>query len=291
MQPLTARAGLHLPTITAFGLEWVVMAATVAAALRWWSAPVFVAAALIIATRQHAILVLYHDGVHGLVARNRRLNDFVVNLAVGVPLLLPIHLYRALHLSHHRHLGAPCDPERVLLYRGQPWRFRPLGTWPLVCQLAGDAAAWNAIVLALRYFRETRAGTALKLPRARPFPELILQYAMFCVGLAAGLFCWPTQTLQAMLLWFAPYLTVTQLLQKIRSFAEHVTAEVDPSRSCSWRPGRLGRFTIWPYNINYHREHHSRPRIPWDRLPAMFPTAQQWPGRRLLTHLWSGASR
>ncbi len=81
---------------------------------------------LFIATRQHAILVLYHDGVHCLVARSRRVNDFIVNSVVGVPLLLPIHLYRALHLSHHRHLGAACDPERVLLYRGQPWTFRPL---------------------------------------------------------------------------------------------------------------------------------------------------------------------
>ena len=291
MRPLTSRAGLHLPTITAFGLEWVVIAATGAAAIHWWSAPVFVAAALVIATRQHAILVLYHDGVHGLVARNRRMNDFVVNLAVGVPLLLPIHLYRALHLSHHRHLGAQCDPERVLLYRGQPWNFRPLAMGPLVRQLAGDVSAWNAIVLAIRYLQEARAGTGLKLPQTRPFPELILQYAVFLGAVTASFSFWPIQTLQAALFWFGPYLTVTQLLQKIRSFAEHVGAEIDSSLSCSWRPGILGRLTIWPYNINYHREHHARPRIPWDRLPMMFTAAEQWPGSRLLAHLWTGASR
>ncbi len=93
------------------------------------------------------------------------------------------------------------------------------------------------------------------------------------------------------LLWFVPYVTVTQLLQKIRSFAEHATADADPSLSCSWAPGLLGRLTIWPYNINYHREHHSRPKVPWDRLPAAFPAARQRPGRDLLAHLWSGASR
>ena len=125
-QSRSPRTALHLPSVVAFVVEWTLIVAAIAVAIRWWNGPVIVFAALFIATRQHAILVLYHDGVHCLVARSRRVNDFIVNSVVGVPLLLPIHLYRALHLSHHRHLGAACDPERVLLYRGQPWTFRPL---------------------------------------------------------------------------------------------------------------------------------------------------------------------
>ena len=64
----------------------------------------------------------------------------------------------------------------------------------------------------------------------------------------------------------------------------------DASLSCSWAPGLVGRLTIWPYNINYHREHHARPKVPWDRLPAAFPAARQRPGRDLLAHLWSGVT-
>jgi fatty acid desaturase len=285
------RPALHLPTVARFLVEWTLIVAAIAVAIRWWSGPVIVIAALVIATRQHGILVLYHDGVHGLVARSRRVNDFIVNSVVGVPLLLPIHLYRALHLSHHRHLGAACDPERVLLYRGQPWTFRPLAAGALVRQLAGDVLAWNGIVMAIRYLRETGGGEALKLPRTRPYPELIIQYVVFVGALAGSFVIWPVTTLHVALLWFVPYVTVTQLLQKIRSFAEHATAEADPSLSCSWSPGLFGRLTIWPYNINYHREHHSRPKVPWDRLPAAFPAASQRPGRDLLAHLWSGASR
>lgn len=289
VQPL--RTAVHLPTVAAFLVEWALIVAAVAIALRWWSAPVIVVAALVVATRQHAILVLYHDGVHGLVARSRRVNDFVVNTAVGVPLLLPIHLYRALHLSHHRHLGADCDPERVLLYRGQPWTFRPLPAGALVRQLAGDVLAWNSIALAIRYLREARRGDTLKLARTRPYPELIIQYVVFVGAFAGAFVIWPVTTLHVALLWFVPYVTVTQLLQKIRSFAEHAAEDVDPSLSCSWSPGILGRLTIWPYNINYHREHHSRPKVPWDRLPATFPSVEQRPGRDLLAHLWSGAIR
>jgi fatty acid desaturase/membrane-associated phospholipid phosphatase len=284
-------ATVYAPTVVAFLFEWSLIASTVAVALRWWSWPVVAAAALVIATRQHAILILYHDGVHGLIARSRRLNDFLVNSAVGVPLLAPIHLYRALHLVHHAHLGAPDDPERVLLYRGEPWTFRPLRGRQLVRQLAGDVLGWHSIALVIRYVRERWTEQHLKLPRSRAYPELILQFLIFVTAIGLASRVWPVQTLRVGLLWFGTYLTVTQLLQKIRSYAEHVTEDVDPSLSCSWAPGILGRLTIWPYNINYHREHHAHPMIPWDQLPAAFPSVEQRPGRDLVAHLWSGAVR
>jgi fatty acid desaturase len=179
----------------------------------------------------------------------------------------------------------------VLLYRGQPWTFRPLAAGALVRQLAGDVLAWNGIVMSIRYLREAGAGSTLKLPRSHAYPELTLQYAAFAGTVAGAYAMWPGSTLRVALLWFVTYITLTQLLQKIRSFAEHALEDADPSLSCSWSPGLLGRLTIWPYNINYHREHHSRPKVPWDRLPAAFPTAEQRPGRDLLAHLWSGASR
>jgi fatty acid desaturase len=286
-----SRPALHRPTLTAFVREWIVIVLVVSVALRWWNAPLAAAAALIIATRQHAMLVLYHDGVHGLVARSRRVNDFTVNAAVGVPLVIPVHLYRAIHYSHHAHLGTDEDPERVLLYRGQPWAFRPLRTRALIGQLAGDVLTWNSVALVIRYVRERRTRERLKLPRTRAYPELVAQYTAFAAAIAAAFVLWPVVTLRTSLLWFLPYLTVTQLLQKIRSFAEHVTENIDPSLSCSWAPAVLGRLTIWPYNINYHREHHSHPTIPWDRLPAAFPSVEQRPGRDLIAHLWSGTSR
>ena len=288
---VSARPALHVPAVIALVVEWGVMISAVAVALRWWTGPVIIGAALVIATRQHAILILYHDGVHGLVARRRRLNDFVVNCAAGVPLLAPIHLYRALHLSHHADLGAASDPERVLLYHGEPWAFRPLPARALLRQLVGDVLAWHGIALVIRYVRERRTHRLLTLPRSRAYPELTLQLTLFVAGIAASFALWPASTTRVALLWFGTYLTVTQLLQKIRSFAEHAPEEIEPSLSCSWAPGIIGRLTIWPYNINYHREHHSHPKIPWDRLPAAFPSVAQRPGRDLLAHLWSGAVR
>jgi fatty acid desaturase len=280
---------VHRLSVTALFLEWGVILAVAAAATTWWSVWIALPAALVLATRQHALFVLYHDAVHGLIAQNRRLNDFLINTAVGVPLLLPVHLYRALHISHHRHLGSRYDPERVLLYRGQPWNYRPLATAALAAQLAGDLLGWNAGVLAWRYLVERRRGGSLRLSRTRAYPELAVQFVLFAAPWAGGAILWPMATLHLAALWFLPYLTLTQVLQKVRSFAEHTDEDDPAARSCSWAPGLVGRLTIWPYNINYHREHHARPNLPWDRLPAVFPAARQRQGAELRSHLWSGS--
>lgn len=285
------RAPLHAPSAIAVLSEWAVIGVTVTVALAWWSLPVAVVAGLVVATRQHALLVLYHDAVHGLFARRRRLNDLLANAAVGVPLLLPVHLYRALHISHHRYLGSARDPERLLLYRGQRWNYRPLAAGALAVQLAGDLSGWNAIILAGRYFVARRRGGTLALPRCRAYPELGAQFAIWGALWAGAGLTVPVTALRLAALWFLPYLTLTQLLQKVRSFAEHTDDDDHDQRSCSWAPGLLGRLTVWPYNINYHREHHARPDLPWNRLPAAYPEARQWRGARLRSHLWSGALR
>jgi len=82
----------------------------------------------------------------------------------------------------------------------------------------------------------------------------------------------PRALLVVALLWFGPLLTISNLLQKLRSFGEHsggpgVTPGW-PHWTYSWRVGLFGRLTLWPYHINLHREHHARPMTPWHSLPS-----------------------
>jgi fatty acid desaturase len=280
-----APGAVHRPTLLAFVTEWSILTAAGVVALRWWTPATIAIAVLVIATRQHALLVLYHDGVHKLVARRRRVNDFVVNLAVGAPMLLPIHLYRALHLTHHRQLGTPRDPERTLLYRNQPWDYRPLRTAAFLRQLAGDLLLWNALGTTWRYLRGPRP-----LPRGTWSVEWLAPLAV-CVALwSTAVAVSPSLAGRAALLWFVPYLTLTQLLNKLRSFGEHASPDA-PDLSYSWAAGPLGRLTVWPYNINFHREHHAHARVPWDLLPLTFAGVTLRPGRELLARVWRGGSR
>ena len=281
-----ARSVWFGPTVAAFAAEWCVLAAVLAAAVRWWSLPAALFAMLVVATRQHALLALYHDGVHGLVARCPRWNDFSVNSTSGVPLLMPVHLYRALHLLHHRELGTERDPERTILYRGQPWRYRPLPAGTLLRQLAGDLLLWNSVHIGRGYLARLRFGAASG-PRTVVYPELGAQLVLFGAGWTILAAAAPAAALRLAVLWFVPYLTLTQVLNKLRSFGEHTDPEAGTDLSYSWNTGWLGRLTLWPYHINYHREHHAHPHVPWNRLPVLFAHVPQTPARRLWTRVWA----
>jgi len=262
---LKASAAIDRRSLTALSLEWALIAGAIASAqllATWWAA---VAGVIVIATRQHALLILYHDAVHGHFSRNAAANDLIVNLGVGVPTLMPVEWYRPLHLAHHRQLGTAHDPERQLLYAGQSWNYRPLPAAALLRQLLGDLLLVNGI--------RTIAAWLGSHPD-RPIRTATVALAgAWLAALAIWLAVAPAAASVALLLWFGPLLTLTQLLQKLRSFAEHsggpnVTPGW-PDWTYSWQAGPLGRLTIWPYHIHYHREHHARPALHWHELPAV----------------------
>ena len=72
---------------------------------------------------------------------------------------------------------------------------------------------------------------------------------------------------------------------------EHLVPDAEPTQTYNWTAGILGRLTIWPYNINYHREHHDRPDLPWNLLPASSGAGRHRHGGQLMSHLWNGALR
>ena len=237
--------------------------AAIAACVRWTTVPVCATAFVVVATRQHALLMLYHDAVHGLLARDRRLNDAAINLFVGVPFLLPVEVFRPLHIRHHRHLGQADDPERTILFADQHWRYRALPAATLLRQVLADLFLLNGVRTLLAW----RART----PRLRVSTDTWMVALAWAVLLCTLLAHSAGIVALALALWFGPVLTLTNLLQKVRSFSEHGGGNdaTGPGHewTYSWRPGPLGRLFIWPYNINRHREHHAQPDVPWHGLP------------------------
>jgi len=271
--PAPRRPEIDLRTCTALLVEWAVCIAAIGLALMNFSLPVIFISMCVIATRQHALFILYHDAVHGLLARNRRLNDLIINVFVGIPLLLPVHLYRRFHLSHHAYFGTGHDTERILLYRWQPWDYLPLSRARLLRQLLGDLLLVNMLRTGVALWREQRnPQSLLRLPPTRITPETIVLIALSGAMLLLWAASDPASLGRVALLWFGTFFTLTQLIQKVRSFAEHGPLDSGEA-TYSWRPGLLGRLTLWPYNINYHREHHAHPAVPWHALASHFPDA------------------
>ncbi|CAG9264530.1 fatty acid desaturase family protein [Burkholderia cepacia] len=284
------RLDVDLRTAAALLLEWlcIVVALRVALSVGHWGG--YLVAAVIVATRQHALFILYHDATHYHLTRRRFANDFLINLAIGVPGLVPIEFYRPLHLAHHRHVGTADDPERNYLYHAQPWKFEPLDTLPLIRQLLGDLFVVNMVKNMRAYRRANGRGAPMSLPLL----AAISTWGILLVPLVHA--CTVRELLTLAALWFVPLVTIGALVQKIRSIAEHsggpgVTAGWN-DWTYSWRVGLLGRFFIWPYNINYHQQHHREPGVAWHRLPGLRASDEPvLSSRQLPALLWSGASR
>ena len=275
-----SRPGADRVTIGFMMLEASIAWGAVALAVLIWNPWVVVLAMVVVATRQHALFILFHDAVHYLVARDKRLNDAITNLLIGVPQLVPVQLYRRLHLAHHARLGTDADPERLLLYRGQPWQYRALPMGRLARQVLGDVFLLNNLKTLWFFGREMNDPTSkLALPRAKTWPEFYGIVASWLGLLGVGLWWAPEIVAKVALVWIVPLLTLTQAIQKVRSFLEHAPHDA-AELTYSWRPNLLGRLIVWPYHINYHREHHLQPKVPWHELPRRFageaPTPMPW---------------
>lgn len=280
------RRAVDMRTMSALLLEWLCILVTIRVALYLADWRFYLLAMIIVAARQHALFVLYHDATHYHLTRQRSTNDFLINLAIGVPGLVPIEFYRPLHLDHHQHAGTEQDPERRFLYYRQPWRFRPLSTTLLIRQLLGDLLMVNT----LRNIAAYKAAGGAPLSITRPLMAAALVWLMIVVVLIWQ--CSLQQTGLLAMLWFIPLITLGTLLQKIRSIAEHSGGPgVTPGWNhwtYAWRVGWLGRFFIWPYHINLHLQHHRTASIPWHGLPAAVRSDERlMASRSLLSLMWA----
>lgn len=287
---LLLRLDVDLRTMSALLAEWGGVVIALRLAVVSGNGYLYALAALVIATRQHALFILYHDATHYHLTRHRRANDFLINTAIGVPGLVPVEFYRPLHLAHHREVGTPRDPERQFLYYGQPWRFRPLGALALARQLLGDLLVLNMVRNMAAYRRSNPQPIRLE----KPFLAAAAVWIAIVTILVAT--CSAHTLAIVALLWFAPLLTLSVMIQKIRSMAEHSRGpHATPGWAdwtYSWRVGWLGRVLLWPYHINLHLQHHRSPAIPWHALPGEIEQDEaRLDAGELLPLLWEGRKR
>ena len=62
----------------------------------------FLAAVLVIAGRQLGLAILMHEGAHGLITNNTKLNNSLSQWICAFPVWSDTYGYRHYHLAHHR---------------------------------------------------------------------------------------------------------------------------------------------------------------------------------------------
>lgn len=272
-------------TLSFLMLEWILCICALIIAIHFDKEWLYILMAIVIGTRQHAMFILFHDAVHHLFAKNKRLNYFIANLFIGIPLNIPLQAYRGLHIAHHKYVGTENDPERILLFKGQFWNFKPLTFWQLIIQLLSDLLMINILITIIIYLKNLPFFYAqTKQIKIRWYWETFANILIWWSFIAALFWTESQLAWKIILLWNLPILTVNPFFQKIRSFAEHNSPNSEVITN-NWTPGIIGRLLIWPYNINYHQIHHSTPNIHWHKLKIINNDTIRKKGNQLIPYI------
>lgn len=259
-------------------LEWTAIVAAGVLCWRFFHPALYALTVVFIGARQHALMVLAHDGAHYRLFRNRALNDWVSELVLAWPfIVLSMHAYRRNHFPHHRNVNTPLDPDWVRK-QTPDWKFprRPAELARLLLMMATGVGFLRFILTASRM---PRAKGDDALADERWFRVLRLPYLL---GLGAAIY-FAGLGIPFLLFWIVPFVTWTQLAFHIRSIAEHFAIAPRPGVFGQTRTvlaGALDRLFLVPKNVGYHLEHHLYPSVPFYRLPELHALLMQRPGYR-----------
>ena len=256
--------------------DFAVLAAAIALALAYWPNPlVLVPSILVIGSRQHALFVIAHEAAHYLLYDNRKINDAVGRLCATVQ-GLSMCTYRVIHRLHHNNLYGELDPDTAL-HGGYPRGFfylvrkllkdlTGLTAWKTYAYFLGGAPAINtATHVALKPLDDTS-------PKLRAEAKSDRNTVVVFHILVLAFFVLTGHTIQYLVLWVLPLVTVVQAILRLRAIAEH-GATTDFSSPLTAARTNLGpawlRWLLFPHNVNYHIEHHLYASVPQYRLPAL----------------------
>ncbi|WP_413876450.1 fatty acid desaturase [Albidovulum sp.] len=253
--------------------EWPTLGLIAACYLLWalattWAAALWLPlgmALLALAVTLHSSL--QHEVLHGHPFRSRRWNEAMVFLPLG--LLFPYRRFRDLHLAHHNdeRLTDPYDdPESNFLdpkvwARLPRWRQRLLRANNTLLGRMALGPALGTIAFVGDEARAIGAGDR-DIARAWALHLAGLVLVAAWIGLAPMPF-WAYA--------ISAYLGMSVL--KVRTFLEHRAHDEAPGRTVVVERGGILGF-LFLYN-NLHIVHHTRPRLPWYRLPALYAAERE----------------
>jgi len=244
-------------------LEWTAVVLAITLCHRYWNPVLYLASVAFIGARQHALLILMHDGTHYRLFRNRSLNDWVTEVLLAWPHLVTMRSYRDNHLAHHNYVNTERDPDWLRKKDNAEWHF-PQSARSLLGIFLRDLIGIGGINL-IRL--ASSLSSAAKVP-SKAFARIRLA---FYVTVISGLFVAGCGK-DLLLYWVVPFFTWLVFIMRVRSIAEHFAIEGKSgiyAQTRTTHAGLLARLFVAPKNVNYHIEHHFFPSVPFYRLPQL----------------------
>ena len=241
--------------------------------LFFWQPLVLVIVIVIIATQQHALIVLAHEATHYRLFEPRQLNEWI-GRTCGTMAGISMCTYRIIHRLHHNYLYQENDPD-IPLHGGYP-RGRIYLIKKLLRDLCG-LTAWktygyffgclsqNGAMGARNLRSQDTSFSLLTAARIDRYIVAAAHLAGFFISIITGF------VLEYLILWILPLATVVPALLRLRALCEHGAVNNLESPVTAARTNispKWFRFFLFPHHVNYHMEHHVYPSIPHYNLPA-----------------------
>jgi len=245
---------------------WLTIALCMTVYAIWPNPLTFVAAVVLIGSRQLGLAILMHDAAHNVLMASRKWNDPVSQWLCAWPVFTDTIPYRHYHLEHHRKTQQPDDPDLHLSAK-----------FPIT------RASYRR-----KFIRDITGQTGFKLRRAQirnalgtPGTGFKARFATFKKRMggmvAANLILLAILTAFGkpqyyLMFWLLPLVTWQQVVTRIRNIAEHamVPDNDDPMRNARTTYAKWWeRILFAPYWVNYHVDHHLLFYVPCYNLPKL----------------------
>lgn len=242
--------------------EWLCIVALIATATHVQHVAVSLACMLLIAARQHALLILMHEYAHHQFSRRHAwLNDMLGDALTALPFFITVHGFRRNHMPHHQHVNTVADSNWIAAIKRPRYQF-PKSKAQTYAEMVKHALGRYTLEELNRYTVD--AGMATNLSPASSRFRMV--YAALVLALLAVFDLWWT----VLLYWVVPMATFLMGILYVRDLGEHFgmpSQGIAGSRTVlsNW----IGRLFICPYGVNYHAEHHLYPSVPFHRLASL----------------------
>ncbi len=253
----------------ALAFDWSIMFGAAFLCHSYFNPLTYMLALVVIASRQHALLVIMHEAAHLRVSKKIWLNDFIGDCLAAYPILISTDFYRKHHTAHHRHTNTQEDPDWVRKINLKEWQY-PQSQRQIALSFGKTFLIGGYQWLALMW--------AISGPDWK-------KKGLYWGAVVAAV-CYLGVFKEFLLYWMVPLLTVLPVIQRVRSTSEHFgldrTHEFNGTRNVMIGLGE--KFFLAPHNINYHLAHHMYPSVPFYNLKAFHESLNKFEAYRDLAH-------
>lgn len=264
-------------TIAALAFDWAVMIGMIAATeyvfANFGTTVVtllfYFVAAVIIASRQHALLVLMHEAAHFRISKNQLFNDFIGEMFAAFPTMSTLVGYRKHHIQHHRTTNTDADPDWARKLSLPDWQYPQSGkTIARVFSKQLYRGGWDWCRFMYMIGKDDR--------------RRVIYWSALSLGMVAS-----GHAVAFLMYWIFPLACIFPLIQRIRSTSEHfgLPNEHEFNGTRNTLAGPIETFLFSPHEVNRHLTHHLFPSIPFYNLSKLHDELLQFEAYAKLGHL------